>query len=171
MKFKGREGDAVLDDLDWQILQQLQENAKQTYTEIGSKLNVAHSTIYERIKQMEKHGFIKKYEAVIDLEKIGLPKITAQISVITDPKQAEKIAARLTSFSQVLEVSVSFSEETIVLLKVVAQDQGELHSFIAKSIAPLSGVLRIRTAIITRKYKEGPLRLPKENFSNLRNKL
>lgn len=171
MKLKGRDGEAVLDDLDWRILQQLQENAKQTYAEIGSKLNVAHSTIYERIKQMEGHGFIKKYEAVINLEKIGMPKITAQISVITDPKEAEKIAAKLTNFSQVLEVSVSFSEETIVLLKVVAQDQGKLHAFIAKSIAPLLGVLRIRTAIVTKKYKEEQLRLPTENFYKTRNNL
>jgi Lrp/AsnC family leucine-responsive transcriptional regulator len=165
MKFKGRQGEAVLDDLDWQILQQLQEDAKQTYAEIGSKLNVAHSTIFERIKQMEEHGFIKKYEAVINLEKIGMPKITALLNVITDPKEAEEIAAKLAHFRQVLEVSVSFSEETIILLKVVAQDQGELHSFIAKSIAPLPGVLRIRTAIITKRYKEEHLKLPNANFS------
>lgn len=171
MKLKGRAGEAVLDDLDWQILLQLQENAKQTYAEIGSKLNVAHSTIYERIKQMEGQGFIKKYEAVINLEKIGMPAITALLIVITDPKEAEEIAAKLTNFSQVLEVSVSFSEETIILLKVVAQDQAELHSFIAKSIAPLPGVLRIRTAIVTKKYKEEPLRLPKANFSKARNNL
>lgn len=171
MKFKGREGEAVLDDLDWQILQQLQENAKQTYAGIGSKLNVAHSTIFERIKQMEEHGFIKKYEAVINFEKIGMPKITALLSVITDPKEAEEIAAKLTNFRQVLEVSVSFSEETIILLKVVAQEQGDLHSFIAKSIAPLPGVLRIRTVIITRKYKEERLKLSNASFSTARNNL
>jgi hypothetical protein len=54
----------------------------------------------------------------------------------------------------VLEVSTSFSEELVVLAKVVAKDQGELHSFIAMSVAPLTGVLRIRTAIVTKKYKD-----------------
>ncbi len=161
----------MLDDLDWQILQQLQEDAKQTYAEIGSKLHVAHSTIFERIKKMEEHKFIQKYEAVINLEKLGMPKITALLSVITDPKEAEEIAVKLTHFRQVLEVSVSFSEEMTILLKVVAQDQSELHTFIAKSIAPLPGVLRIRTAIVTKKYKEEQLKLPNANFSEARNNL
>jgi len=152
MKLKGQE--AVLDDLDWQILQQLQENAKQTYAQIGGKLKVAHSTVFERIQKMEEFGLIKKYEAVVDPEKLGLQKITAHLGITTDPKEAEDIAKKLSGFDQVLEVSASFSEELIVLAKVVARDQAELHSFIARSIAPLPGVLRIRTAIVTKKYKD-----------------
>jgi len=152
MKLKGQE--ITLDDLDWQILRLLQEDAKQTYSEIGNKLKVAHSTVYDRIQKMEEHGFIKKYEAVVDSEKIGIPLITAQMTITTDPKETESIAKKLTKFGQVLEVSTSFSEELVILAKVVAQDQVALHSFIAKSIAPLPGVLRIRTAIVTRKYKE-----------------
>ncbi|MCK5563024.1 AsnC family protein, partial [Candidatus Bathyarchaeota archaeon] len=54
MKIKKRR--IALDDLDWKILYALQENARQTYSETGRLLNVAHSTIYERIKKMEKHG-------------------------------------------------------------------------------------------------------------------
>jgi hypothetical protein len=41
-----------------------------------------------------------------------------------------------------------------VIAKVAAKDQDKLHSFIAQMVAPLPGVLRIRTSIITRKYKE-----------------
>jgi len=75
MKIKGQ--GVALDDLDWQILQLLQENAKSTYTEIGNKLDVAHSTVYDRVQRMEEHGFIKKYEAVVDPEKAGIRQITA----------------------------------------------------------------------------------------------
>jgi len=167
MKLKGSE--ATLDDLDWQILHLLQENAKQTYTEIGNRLNVAHSTVYDRIQKMEGLGVIRKYEAVVDSEKLGISQITAQMTITTDPKETENIAKKLTKFGQVLEVSTSFSEELVVIAKVVAQDQGELHSFIAKSIAPLTGVLRIRTAIVTRKYKEERCGLfPRENASKMK---
>lgn len=162
MKLKGQE--ATLDHLDLEILRLLQEDAKQTYTEIGSKLNVAHSTVYDRIQKMEDRGFIKKYEAVIDPVKIGIRQITAQMIITTDPKETESIAEKLAKFGQVLEVSTSFSEELVILAKVVARDQAELHSFIAKSIAPLPGVLRIRTAIVTTKYKEERFSLaPTEN--------
>jgi DNA-binding Lrp family transcriptional regulator len=73
---------------------------------------------------------------------------------VTDPKETENIAKKLTRFNEVLEVLTAFSEEIIVAAKVATKNQAELQSFIAKSIAPLPGILRIRTSIITRKYKE-----------------
>jgi len=152
MKIKAQ--GVALDDLDWRILQLLQENAKLTYTEIGNKLDVAHSTVYDRIQRMEDHGIIKKYKAVVNLEKAGVQHITALMTIHTEPKESEHIAGKLAEFQEVLEVSSSFSEELVISAKVVAQDQAKLHSFIAQSVAPLPGVLRIRTSIITKKFKE-----------------
>jgi len=144
----------VLDGLDLKILQALQENAKQTYTEIGSQLSVAHSTVYDRIKRMEEQGIIKKYTTLLDLEKVGMKQITAIMTVFTDPKESDNVAMRLSQFKEVLEVSTSLSEELLIIAKVAAENQERLHSFIAQSVAPLPGVLRIRTSIITKKYKE-----------------
>ncbi|MDH5391074.1 MAG: Lrp/AsnC family transcriptional regulator [Candidatus Bathyarchaeota archaeon] len=146
-----------LDSLDWNILQALQENAKQTYTEIGRRFGVAHSTVYDRIKKMEENGVIKKYTTVVDLEKVGVKYITAIMTVFTDPKESENAARKLSESKEVLEVSTSLSEELSIITKVVAKDQDKLHSFIAQKVAPLPGVLRIRTSIITRKYKEEEL--------------
>jgi len=143
-----------LDSLDWNILQALQENAKQTYTEIGRRLGVAHSTVYDRIRKMEEKGVIQKYTTVVDLEKVGVKYITAVMTVFTDPKESENVAKKLSESKEVLEVSTSLSEELLIIAKVVAKDQDKLHSFIAQKVAPLPGVLRIRTSIITRKYKE-----------------
>jgi DNA-binding Lrp family transcriptional regulator len=103
---------------------------------------------------MEDYGVIKKYGVLVDLEKIGIKPITAIVTVFTDPKESEKIAKKLAKFDEVLEAFTSFSEELVIVAKVVARDQGQLHSFIAGSIAPLPGVLRIRTSIVTKKYKE-----------------
>ncbi len=161
MKIKKRS--IALDDLDWKILYALQENARQTYSETGRLLNVAHSTIYERIKKMEEHGIIKKYTTVIDLEKIGMKYLTAVMTIITDPKESENVAEKLSEFNEILEVYTSLSEELLIIAKVVAEDQGKLHSFIAQSVAPLPGVLRIRTSIITKKHKEGLLVGPNFN--------
>ena len=146
-----------LDNLDWNILQALQENAKQTYTEIGRRFGVAHSTVYDRIRRMEEKGIIKKYTTVIDLEKVGVKYVTAIMTVFTDPKESENVAKKLSESKEVLEVSTSLSEELSIIAKVIAKDQDKLHSFIAQKVAPLPGVLRIRTSIITRKYKEREL--------------
>lgn len=143
-----------LDSLDWQILQVIQENSKLTYSDIGRRLGVAHSTVYDRIKKLEKNGVIIKWTVDVDIEKLGINYITAQMTVYTDPKESEKVAKNLSEAKEVLEVSLSLSEALLILAKVIARDQNSLHSFIAKKVAPLQGVLRIRTSIVTKKIKE-----------------
>ena len=143
-----------LDSLDWEILRALQENSKQTYSEVGRQLGVAHSTVYDRIRKMEKNGVIKKWTVDLDLEKIGVNYMMARMTVYTDPKESENVAKELSEVKEVLEVSMSLSEELLIIAKVIARDQDELHSFIAKKVAPLQGVLRIRTSIVTKKIKE-----------------
>jgi len=143
-----------LDALDWKILRTIEKNSKQTYTEVGRQLGVAHSTVYDRIGKLQKNGIIKKWTVDIDFEKIGMNYITARMTVYTDPKESDNVAKRLSEAKEVLEVSISLSEELLIIAKLVARDQDDLHSFIAKKVAPLPGVLRIRTSIITKKYKE-----------------
>jgi Lrp/AsnC family transcriptional regulator for asnA, asnC and gidA len=151
-----------LDSLDWKILKALQENSKQTYSEVGRQLGVAHSTVYDRIRKMEKNGVIKKWTVDIDHEKIGMNYVTARMTVYTDPKESENVAKELSEAKQVLEVSMSLSEELLIIAKVIARDQDELHSFIAKRVAPLQGVLRIRTSIVTKKIKEERILIEKK---------
>jgi len=132
-----------LDNLDWAILRILRENARQTYTEIGRRLNLAHSTVYDRIKRMEENP-----------KKAGITILTAIVTIFTNPKESEKVAKKLSEHKKVLETFTSLSEELLIIAKIVAKDQEELHSFLAEYVAPMPGVLRIRTSIITRKYKE-----------------
>ena len=143
-----------LDQLDWKILHTIQENSKQTYSEIGRQLDVAHSTVYDRIRKMEKNGVIKKWTVEIDLEKIGISYMTALMVVYTDPNEIEYIAKKISEAKEVLELSLSLSEELLIIAKIIAHNQEELHSFIAKRVAPLKGVLRIRTSIVTKKIKQ-----------------
>jgi len=144
----------ALDATDLKILEALQQDAKLTYTAIGKRLGIAHSTVYDRIKRMEQHGIIKKYTTVIDAEKAGVKNITALMTVYTDPKESESVAEKLCSMPQVMEVYTSLSEELLIIAKVVAENQESLHAFIANLVAPLPGVLRIRTSIVTKKFKE-----------------
>jgi Lrp/AsnC family leucine-responsive transcriptional regulator len=91
---------------------------------------------------------------VIDAEKIGARNITAIMSVYTDPKETERVAERLAKSPEVLELYACLSEELLIMAKVFAVSQDSLHAFIANSVAPLPGVLRIRTSIVTKKFKE-----------------
>lgn len=152
MKFKNNS--VSLDDVDLKILQALQKDSRQTFTALGESLGLAHSTVYDRIRRMEKHKVIKNYTALIDAERAGLKTITALVTVCTEPKETERVAQKLAKSPEVLEVYTSLSEELLIIAKIIATNQESLHDFIANSIAPLPGVLRIRTSIITKKLKE-----------------
>jgi len=144
----------ILDTTDLKILKALREDAKQTYVFIGKQLGIAHSTVYDRIRRLEQSGIIKKYTTVIDAEKLGAKSIMALMTIYTDPKESERVAENLSKADEVLEVYTSLSEELLIIAKVVAENQESLHNFIANSVAPLPGVLRIRTSIVTKKFKE-----------------
>jgi DNA-binding Lrp family transcriptional regulator len=151
---KIKESGVTLDSTDLGILQALQEDSRQTYAAIGKRLGIAHSTVYERIKKLEEQKVIKKYTALVDSERIGARSISAMMTVYTDPKETENVAKKLAESPETLEVYTSFSEELLVIAKVSARSQEDLHAFIANSVAPLQGVLRIRTSIVTKKVKE-----------------
>jgi DNA-binding Lrp family transcriptional regulator len=106
---------------------------------------------------MELQKVIKNYTVLVDLEKAGLKNIMAIMTVYTDPKESERVASKLAQSPEVLEVYTSLSDELLIMAKVVAVSQEGLHAFVANSVAPLNGVLRIRTSIITRKVKETSL--------------
>jgi len=149
-----------LDATDMEILRALQKNCTETYAAMGKRLGIAHSTVRDRIKKMEQQGVIRNYTATVDAEKIGLRNITAVMTVYTDPKEAERVAEELAALPEVLEAYTSLSEELLIITKVSASSQEKLHEFIANSVAPLPGVSRIRTSIITKKFKETQFSIP-----------
>jgi len=151
---KSKNNEVSLDRVDLEILKALQENSQQTYTKIGKRLNLAHSTVYDRVKKMENAKIINGYTAIVDLEKTGVRNILAIVTVYTDPKETGRVAEKLAQRPEVLEAYTSFSDELLIVTKVVAQSQEDLHEFIANSVAPMDGVLRIRTSIVTKKLKE-----------------
>jgi Lrp/AsnC family transcriptional regulator for asnA, asnC and gidA len=152
LKLKNRE--VALDRTDFEILKALQEDSRQTYTAIGKRLGIAHSTVYDRIRKMEDRKIIKSYTTLVDLQGAGLKNILAIVTVYTDPKQTEAVAEKLAKSPEVLEVYTSLSDELLIMTKVMAGSQEELHEFIADQVAPLEGVLRIRTSVITKRLKE-----------------
>lgn len=59
-----------LDRIDLQILRTLQENARLTTKELAARVNLSSTPVFERLKRLETQGYIKKYIAVLDAEKL-----------------------------------------------------------------------------------------------------
>ena len=62
----------TLDKKDLQILRTLQENARLTTKELATRVNLSSTPVFERLKRLENGGYIKKYIAVLDAEKLTL---------------------------------------------------------------------------------------------------
>ncbi len=74
------ESDRLLDETGWQLLQELQRNARLSYSELGQRVGLSAPAVAERIHKMEEAGIITAYRAEVDPTKLGLP-ITAIIRV------------------------------------------------------------------------------------------
>ena len=60
-----------LDKVDLQILRTLQENARLTTKELAAQVSLSSTPGFERLKRLERDGYIKKYIAVLDADKLN----------------------------------------------------------------------------------------------------
>ena len=60
-----------LDKVDLQILRTLQENARLTTKELAAQVSLSSTPVFERLKGLEREGYIKKYIAVLDADKLN----------------------------------------------------------------------------------------------------
>lgn len=55
-----------LDEKDMDILRTLQQNARLTNKELASKVHLSTTPTFERMKRLERLGFIKQYATILD---------------------------------------------------------------------------------------------------------
>ena len=60
-----------LDKVDLQILRTLQENARLTTKELAAQVSLSSTPVFERLKRLDREGYLKKYIAVLDADKLN----------------------------------------------------------------------------------------------------
>ena len=60
-----------LDEKDTEILRALLNNARLTNKELASKVHLSTTPTYERVKRLERLGFIKQYATILDAQKLN----------------------------------------------------------------------------------------------------
>lgn len=63
----------TLDTTDIKILNLIQQDARTTERQLASKVFKSPPTVHERLNKLEENGYIKKYVALLDRGKIGIP--------------------------------------------------------------------------------------------------
>lgn len=60
-----------LDHTDIDILRILQDNARLTIKEVAARVNLSTTPVFERVRRLEQRGYIRRYIAVLDADKLG----------------------------------------------------------------------------------------------------
>ncbi len=60
-----------LDRVDWQILAELQQNARMSFSELGRRVGLTSPAVAERVRRMEEAAIIAGYRVQLNLEKVG----------------------------------------------------------------------------------------------------
>ncbi len=143
----------MIDDIDRQILNILQENARTSNAEIARHVGLAPSAVFERIRKLEERGVIEGYGARVNPKTVGLP-LLAFVFVRADEKPgAERTARRVAELPEVLEVHHVAGEDCF-LAKVRAADTESLGRLLRERLGRIETITSTRTTIVLDSVKE-----------------
>src|SRR5580698_7252680 len=62
-----------LDRISWKIVEELQQDARLSWAELGRRVGLTTPAVAERVYRLEKMGVIRGFRADISLDRLGLP--------------------------------------------------------------------------------------------------
>lgn len=107
-----------LDALDWQILRELQQDARLSYNALARRVGLSAPAVAERVRRLEEAEVIAGYRAEIDPARVGLP-VTAVIQLHCAPGKCLLKTASAADYPEIVEV-LKVSGPYCTFLKVVA---------------------------------------------------
>jgi Lrp/AsnC family leucine-responsive transcriptional regulator len=144
----------MLNDIDKQILNELQQNARLTNRELAEKLNLSTTPVFERIKKLEKKGIIRSYVALLDAGKVekNLVAITQVKLDIHSKKLIEDFNKKIITFDEVMECYHTTGDADFIL-KIVVSDMDDYYRFIMDKLSQTTDVAHISTSFVLNEIK------------------
>ena len=145
----------ILDEIDLQILKTLQKNAKLTTKELAEAVHLTPTPVFERQKRLEKHGYIKKYVAVLDPEKLG-QGLQVYCKVKLKQINHEIADAFVRKIQRIPEVTECYntSGSYDYLLKVRAHDMKQYQEFVLNKLGEIESLASIESTFVMSELKQ-----------------
>ncbi|MFC7242975.1 Lrp/AsnC family transcriptional regulator [Catellatospora aurea] len=152
-----------MDDMDWALLRELQEDARLSFSELSRRVHLSPPAVAERVRRLEESGVIAGYRAHVDLTAAGRPVVALiQMScygagcILRDPSVAE--------WPEILEIH-RITGDACSILKVAATSMDAFEALIDR-LAPHgrpSSTLILSTPLAWRPLTPPPPALPGRN--------
>lgn len=143
-----------LDKTDLLILRIMQQNARLTIKELAAEVHLSTTPVFERLKRLERNGYIKKYIAVLDADKLNqgfvvfcnvkLRRISREIAL--------DFIERIKTIPQVTEcynVSGNFD----YMLKIHVPDMKSYQEFLLNSLGAIESVAHVESTFVMNEEK------------------
>lgn len=149
-----------IDHKDFEILKELQKDCKQSLKKLSRKLNMSITTLYDRIKKLEREGVITNYRAIVDPEKTDMSFISLIFIRMRyhypgekEPLSQREVAKKLSFIPGVQQVYI-ISGEWDILVKARGRNIKEIADIVIDQIRKIKGIDRTLTSNVWVTTKE-----------------
>lgn len=142
------------DSIDWKILSLLQADARISNVDLAGKVGLSPSPCLNRVRALEKSGYIARYVTLLDPLEVGL-----KVSVFIQVTLEKQIEPALETFERAIRDRPEVMEcylmtgDADYLLRVVVPDLQALEHFILNFLSRVPGVGNIRSSFALKQVK------------------
>ena len=128
----------MLDETDIHILACLQDDSRLTNKELAAKIHLSPTPTFERVKRLEREGYIEKYIAVLNAEKINRGFIAfCNVSMKQHSfENSQRIMEAVQNIPEIVEC-YNISGDYDFMLKIYVSDMKAYQQFVLKILGDL----------------------------------
>ncbi len=143
-----------LDKTDLMILRTLQQNARLTTKELAAQVHLSTTPVFERQKRLERMGYIRKYVAVLDADKLNRGFVVfCNVKLRRMNREiAQDFTDRIKEVKQVSEC-YNISGNFDYMLKIHAPDMKAYQEFILNTLGVIESVGSIESTFVMSEIK------------------
>lgn len=144
----------ALDKIDKHILKLLQGNALLSVKEIANTVGLSVTPTYERIKRMEKNGYIDKYVALVNREKVERALVVYCSVSLRDHSRSslEVFNNAVIGIAEVMEIYYT-SGGFDYMLKIVTKDMNTYQDFVVNKLAVIENIATVQSSFVLKEIK------------------
>lgn len=143
-----------LDNIDLKILEQLQVDSNLTNKELAAAIHLSPTPTFERVKRLEREGYIKRYAAVLDAEKLSCGFVA--FCFLKMKQHTHENALRIMEAVQdIPEIGECYniSGDYDFLLKIYAKDMKSYQKFLLRILGDLDCIGSLSSSFVLGEVK------------------
>lgn len=143
-----------LDRTDLDILRILHKSGRLSMVELAKQVHLTTSPCSDRVKRLEKEGFIQGYHAEVSAEKLGLD-VQVFIHIRLDQSSFsifDKFSKSVNLMPEI-EECYSLSGDFDAMIKIRVRDMKAYQIFMSHKLGTLPGVIQTRSEVVIGVHK------------------